>query len=197
MIDRGHSGELPACDTTMRDWRVLVFTSFAQLDPDRLMAVYAEGNEENIDWFYPGAADRVQALRQVEERFLSYLRDEFFTVPGNSCWVLERDGQWLSALRLCPIREGLYYLEALETRPDCRRRGCAARLLNALIKELKTRGPFRLCDCVGLRNLASRRTHERCGFRAVSEPGFDWLRNEPDEGTVGMEYRYEKESETL
>ncbi len=172
--------------------RVLSFTSFGQLDPAKLMAVYAESNEDNIDYFYPGAADHVQALRQVEEGFLAYLRDDFFSVPGNSCWVLERCGRWLSALRLYPVREGLYYLEALETRPDCRRQGCASLLLHALTDELKTRGPFRLCDCVGLRNIASRRTHERCGFRAVGEPGFDWLRGEPDEGTVGMVYEYEK-----
>ena len=170
--------------------KMLVIGSFEQLDTRKLMDVYAESNEENIDYFFPGAEDRAEALRQVEEGFLGYLRGEFFTGKGNRYCVLERDGLWLCALRLYPVEDGLYYLEALETRPDCRRQGCASRLLRALIGELEAQGPFRLCDCVGRRNLSSRLCHERCGFRAVAEPGFDWLRGEPDEDTVGMMYAY-------
>lgn len=175
---------------------ILEISSYDGLDPEKLMAVYAEGNEENIDYFYPGAEDRAQALRQVEAGFLDYLRADFFSRPGSSYWVLEEEDVWLSAVRLSRIREGLYYLEALETHPAHRRQGCAVRLLGAVCDALKKRGSFRLCDCVGVQNLASRRTHERCGFCAVAEPGFDYLRNAPDEGTVGMEYRYEKEGET-
>lgn len=171
--------------------RCLVIESFAQLDLEKLMTVYGESNEENIDYFYPGAADRGHALRQVEAGFLDYLRSDFFTREGCSYWVLEEDGVWLSAVRLYPIREGLYYLEALETHPAHRRQGCASRLLRALIRELQTRGSFRLCDCVGAHNLASRKAHESCGFRVAAETGHDYLRDAPDEGTVGMEYVFE------
>ena len=170
--------------------RMLVIESFEQLDTRKLMDVYAESNEENIDYFFPDAEDRAEALRKVEQGFLDYLRGDFFTGSGRRYYILERDGQWLSALRLYPIRDGLYYLEALETHPAHRRQSCASRLLRALIGELKARGAFRLCDCVGRNNLPSRLCHERCGFRIVGEPGFDWLRGEPDEGTVGMTYEY-------
>ena len=170
-----------------------IIDSFDKLDGGRLMAVYAESNEENIDYFYPGAEDRAQALRQVEQGFLDYLQKDFFSVPGNEYRVLEENGAWVCAVRLYPIREGLYYLEALETHPAHRREGCAKRLLLALIDELRERGSFRLCDCVGTRNLPSLRTHERCGFRIAGEPGWDYLRNAPDEGSFGMEYRFPEE----
>ena len=169
---------------------ILTIRSFEALDGARLMTLYRESNEENIDYFFPGAEDRAQALRQVEQGFLDYLQKDFFSVPGSEYRVLVEYGVWLSALRLYPVREGLYYMEALETDPARRREGCAARLLEGVIAELKARVPFRLCDCVGVNNLPSLRTHERCGFRIVGEPGWDWLRDAPDEGTYGMEYRY-------
>ena len=153
---------------------ILTIRSFAELDGEKLMQVYAESNRENVDYFFPGAADRAQALRQVEAGFLDYLKKDFFSAAGSEYRVLE---------------EGLFYLEALETHPAHRREGCAKRLLLALIGELEARGPFRLCDCVGAGNVPSLRAHESCGFRAVREPGWDYLRDAPDEGSVGMELR--------
>lgn len=174
---------------------IFEITSYDGLDARKLMDVYGEGNEEKIDYFYPGAEDRAEALKKVEDGFLDYLRNDFFSRLGNAYWVLEEDGVWLSAVRLYPVREGLYYLEALETHPAHRRQGCAARLLRALIRELAAHGPFRLCDCVGAHNLASRKTHEACGFHVAAEPGWDYLRDAPDEGTVGMEYAFMADSD--
>lgn len=168
---------------------ILTIRSFAELDGEKLMQVYAESNRENVDYFFPGAADRAQALRQVEAGFLDYLKKDFFSAAGSEYRVLEEGGAWLCAVRLSRVREGLFYLEALETHPAHRREGCAKRLLLALIGELEARGPFRLCDCVGAGNVPSLRAHESCGFRAVREPGWDYLRDAPDEGTVGMELR--------
>ena len=167
-----------------------IITTYADLDGPRLMTVYAESNRENTDYFFPDLADKALAVKRVEEGFLTFLREEFFTWPGPAYYVLEEAGEWVSALRLNEIEPGLYYLEALETRPDSRGRGFASRLLTGVQESLKREGPFRLCDCVGRRNLSSRLCHERCGFRAVAEPGFDWLRGEPDDGTVGMMYAY-------
>ncbi|MBR0200707.1 MAG: GNAT family N-acetyltransferase [Oscillospiraceae bacterium] len=56
---------------------------------------------------------------------------------------------------------------------------------------MKRDGPFRLCDCVDKRNTASLKTHEACGFRIVSEAGFDYLQEEADNRDYGLEYRYD------
>ena len=168
-----------------------VITTYADLDGPRLMAVYAESNLENTDCFFPDMADKALAVRKVEEGFLQFLREEFFAGTGPAYYVLEEAGAWVSALRLNEVQPGLYYLEALETRPDRRRQGCAARLLREVVDHLKTKGPFRIRDCVSKRNEPSLRTHLACGFTIVSEAGHDYLRNEDDEGDYGFEYRYD------
>ena len=167
-----------------------IFTDYADLDGPRLMAVYAESNFENTDYFFPDMADKALAVKKVEEGFLTFLRDEFFMGPGPAYCVLEEAGEWVSALRLNEVEPGLYYLEALETRPGYRRRGYAVRLLREVIDHLKTKGPFRLCDCVDKGNEASVRTHLACGFTVASETGHDYLRNTDDPYDYSFEYRY-------
>ena len=168
-----------------------IFTSYADLDGPRLMEVYAESNRENTDYFFPELQDKALAVRKVEEGFLTFLRDEFFAGSGPAYCVWEEAGEWVSALRLNEVEPGLYYLEALETRPGYRRQGYAARLLREVTKHLKAEGPFRLCDCVDKQNEPSVRTHLACGFTIVSEAGHDYLRNTDDPGDYGFEYRYD------
>ena len=168
-----------------------VITTYADLDGPRLMAVYAESNLENTDYFFPEIEDKALAVRKVEEGFLQFLREEFFAGPSPAYYVLEEAEEWVSALRLNELSPGFYYLEALETRPDRRRQGCAARLLREVVDHLKTKGPFRLCDCVRKGNEPSLRTHLACGFTIVSEAGHDYLRNEDDEGDYAFEYRFD------
>ncbi len=168
-----------------------VITTYADLDGSRLMTVYAESNLENTDYFFPDMADKAMAARKVEEGFLQFLREEFFAGPSPAYYVLEEAGEWVSALRLNEVQPGLYYLEALETRPDRRRQGYAARLLREVVDHLKTKGPFRIRDCVSKGNEPSVRTHLACGFTIVSEAGHDYLRNEDDEGDYGFEYRFD------
>lgn len=166
-------------------------TSFAALDGRKLMDLYAEGNRENAEEFSPDCPDRDAAVQKVEEDFLRYLKESFFPTPGNSYWILEEDGVWVSALRVSEPGEGIYYLEALETREDHRRRGCASRLLLGLMEELRKQGPFRLCDCVNKQNVPSLKTHKRCGFRIARETGLDYLSGEENERCFGMEYTWE------
>ena len=169
---------------------LLKITRFCDLDTRALMDVYAESNLENTDYFYPDETDKAEAVRKVEEGFLNILRTEFFSREGSTYWVLAEEGLWISACRISPIRPGLFYLEALETCPDRREKGYASRLLADVLDEMKKEGPFRLCDCVGKRNAASLKTHEKCGFHIVSEAGYDYLREEADDRDYGLEYRY-------
>ena len=67
-------------------------------------------------------------------------------------------------------------------------RGCASRLLRETAELLKKTGPFRLCDHVDKRNTASQATHKACGFVIASENGYDYLQNETDDASFGMEF---------
>ena len=142
------------------------------------------------DYFYPDETDKDVAVQKVEAGFLDFLKNDFFEQDGTSYWILEENGVWISALRLSRIQTDLYYLEALETRPDQRGKGYAPLLLSSVVESLKKAGPFRLCDCVGKKNTASLKTHEKCGFRIVSDGGYDYLHKEADDHDFGLEYRY-------
>ena len=168
-------------------------TTMDKIDKRKLMDIYREGNLENADYFYPEIADKEQAVAKVEGDFMKYIETDFLSSSGNEYWVLEENAVWVSALRLYRINNDLYYIEALETHPDFRQKGYASKLLNSVINELKKQGSFRLCDCVSKKNTASIRTHEKCGFRVVSEEGFDYLNNEADDRHYGMEYSYQPE----
>ena len=172
---------------------ILRISDYGDLDERRLMDIYAESNFENTDYFYPDETDKKTAVDRVESGFLRFLKEEFFKQTKAACWVFEEEGEWISALRTCEIQAGLYYLEALETRPDRRKAGYGALLLSGVLEALKEDGSFRLCDCVGKKNAASLKTHEKCGFRIVSEEGYDYLHDEADDHAFGLEYRYLKE----
>ena len=169
---------------------VLQITRYCDLDERKLMDVYAESNYENIDYFFPDETDKDKALGMVENGFCDFLKNEFYSKAGNTYWILEENGVWVCALRLNLIEKGLFYLEAIETAPAFRRRGYATKLLGDVIEELKKEGPFRICDCISKKNTASIRTHEKCGFRIVSEAGFDYLQEESDDRDYGLEYIY-------
>ena len=169
---------------------LLRIMKYCDLDGRKLMDVYSESNYENTDYFFPDEADKNAAVRKVEAGFLDFLKNDFFNLTDAAYWILEIDGIWVSALRTCRVQKGLYYLEALETRPDHRRKGYGARLLSSVADSLKKDGPFRLCSCVSKRNIASLKTHEKCGFLIVSEKGYDYLNEEADDHDFGLEYCY-------
>ncbi len=165
-------------------------TEYQKVDNRKLMDVYSESNYENTDYFYPDEKDKNVAVQRVEEGFLDYLKNDFFNETDATYWILEIDDAWVSALRTCRIQEGLYYLEALETRPDQRRKGYGVKLLSSVADSLKEDGPFRLCSCVSKKNIASLMTHKKSGFQIVSEEGYDYLNKEADDHDFGLEYRY-------
>ncbi len=169
---------------------LLRIMKYCDLDERKLMDVYSESNYENTNYFFPDEAEKNAAVRKVEAGFLDFLKNDFFNLTDAAYWILEIDGIWVSALRTCRVQKGLYYLEALETRPDHRRKGYGAILLSSVADSLKKDGPFRLCSCVSKRNIASLKTHEKCGFLIVSEKGYDYLNEEADDHDFGLEYCY-------
>ncbi len=168
---------------------LLKITRPSEMDDKKLMAIYAEGNIENTDYFYPQIADKSEAIAKVEYDFCNYIKKEFLN-GRNVYYVWESDGIWASALRLYCISDNFYYLEALETAPNFRKQGYATRLLNEVISLLKNNGHFTICDCVSKKNAASLNTHTKCGFKIIDENGYDYLQQERDEHCYGLEYSF-------
>lgn len=143
---------------------LLLIKKLRDLRFSSLMAVYEEGNRENAAEFFPGESPERQ-LALAEQEFYSYLAQVFFPTPGALYALWEEDGEYVSALRLEPYRDGLL-LEALETAPGQRRKGYALKLVHAVQERFAGR---KLYSHVGKLNEASLKTHEKCGFRRIQE----------------------------
>ena len=141
-----------------------VARSLRQLSFGALMEVYAEGNRENGEEFWPELSEGERILR-AEQEFYQYLQQVFFRTEGAAYYTWETDGITVSALRLEPYRDGLL-LEALETAPDQRGKGYAKALITAV---LALTAPQKIYSHVGKRNIPSLKTHLSCGFSRVSE----------------------------
>ena len=146
---------------------LLLLKSLAEIRFDKLMCVYTESNAENAAEFYPREENGF-ALNRVEVDFYQYLREVFFAVDGAVYAVWAEKGEYRSALRLEPYRDGLL-LEALETHPEYRAMGYAKKLIRSVQSTLRERGAVVLYSHVGKGNTASLKTHLACGFQRVSE----------------------------
>lgn len=139
-------------------------TSLCQIRLNELMEVYADSNREKAtDW--PNLPP-LFALELSEQDHRQYLREVFFRTPGVILAVWEENGQYVSALRLEPYKDGLL-LEGLETAPLHRKKGYAGSLIHAVQENLGRQGPVKLYSHVSKRNTASFKTHEVCGFRQI------------------------------
>ena len=166
---------------------LLKITALADADIPKIMAIYAEGNRENAEYFYPDIP--VEAgIAKEERKFAKMLREEFFTKSENAMYVWQTDGRWVAALRLTEMDE-FYYLEALETRPDQRKQGYGTALLKGLCASLCAQGPVVIRDCVRKRNEASLRTHLAAGFVIERESGVEYPSGKTDERSYGMLYQ--------
>lgn len=136
-----------------------LFYTFDALPFTEMMDIYIEGNVENGEYFFP-EKPKAQQLQLAIQKFRDYLEDDFFPRENAFCALWMEDGQYVSALRLKPWEDGLL-LEALETRPDQRKRGCAVKLINAVLREISSQKVY---AHVSKSNAASLRTLQKCGF---------------------------------
>lgn len=140
-----------------------IATSLRQIRFGELMEVYADSNEEKAsDW--PNLPHGY-ALTLAEQDFRQYLDEVFFRTPDVFCAIWQESGKYVSVLRMEPYKDGLL-LEGLETHPCHRKKGYAAALITAVQQHL---GPVKIYSHVSKRNTASLKTHEKCGFRQISD----------------------------
>ena len=136
-------------------------TKLREVNFSALMGVYEEGNRENGALVHPGLPQGQQILR-AEQSFHQYLKEVFFPTAGAVYAIWVENDIYVSALRLEPYEDGLL-LEALETAPAHRRKGCAEKLIRAVQAEF----PQKIYSHVSTKNTASLAVHQKCGFRQV------------------------------
>ncbi len=94
----------------------------------------------------------------------NYLRREFFLEEDTALAIWVEDGEYVSALRLEPYEDG-FLICALETREDCRNRGYALALLQAVGREVSKS----LYAHVSKTNEASLAVHQKAGFHIIKD----------------------------
>lgn len=155
-------------------------------------SVYAEAIQQNALDRDPIAGATQTLIRAEEDRFVEFLC-QFFRGYRNRYYVLVTDEKWVSALRLTKMN-GYYYLEALETAPDERKKGNATQLMQLVIKRLKKKGAPVIRSCVSKRNAASLATHQKCGFVIETEHGYNPLYHTTSDTKYGMLYNERENS---
>lgn len=138
-----------------------VFYRARELNFDKLCTVYRESNARSGAEMYPNE-EMPAALRQAENDFEAYIRQDFFRVPGAFYAVWEEDGDYRSALRMEPYRDG-FLLTSLETDPGYRRRGYAQKL----IRDVTAFADRPVYTHIHKQNKASIAVHQKCGFERI------------------------------
>ena len=162
------------------------------VDERKLMDLYYEDNLMNIKWFCPEVTNKEEAIKLIEKDYLFFLKSEFFKRDNVSLWVLIHEDVWVSALRLYKISDNEYFIEALATHPYYRHQGFASKLIIGIINELKKNGSFTIYSEANKKNIASIKTHQKCGFEIVSDKGYDYIFNEYSDNDYSLKYTYKK-----
>ena len=145
--------------------RLLVLTDASALDWEQFFALYRESSLENaVDW-YPDLPEEA-ALQKYEAGYREHLLGAFREEHG-ILLLLEKEGVYLSALRLYPQEQNLFFLEALETHPKYRQMGYGKRILQEMMLYLHQNHPgCTVWSSVSRKNRISISTHRAAGFDA-------------------------------
>lgn len=164
---------------------LLVFETMNEDEMLRMVqGVYREACLDNARWHHPDCADLSEAIREQEQGFVEFLK-EFLAEERNQYFLWEDAGEWVSALRLTKL-DGFYYLEALETAPEHRKKGYGAKLMQAVAEYLQKHGPVVIRDNVSKKNVPSLELHKKCGFIIEAENGIDHLAGTQSDRVYGM-----------
>lgn len=152
--------------------------------------IYSEASYEIAKEKHPEVEkieDLEDAIKEEELYFMEFLK-KFMSKTNSRYYVLDVDGQWVSALRLTKI-EDFYYMEALETAPEYRKKGYASQLIGEVIELLMVHREVAMRSNVNKTNVASLATHKKCGFEIEHETAINYVTGKENEKSYGMVYR--------
>lgn len=143
---------------------LIIAKSLRELNFRQLMDVYEEGNRENARELYPHLPEG-QGIAEAEQDFYTFLKEGFFRNPDAFYGVWTEADCYVSAMRMEAYRDG-WLVEAVETKPSCRRHGFAHKLMNAVFDYLQE---GKVYSHIHKKNLPSQRLHEGLGFARWSD----------------------------
>ena len=131
---------------------------------EKLFSVYKESMKD-LQSCYSSPEDMKASYAKFLNEFLSI---------SNQCVLVEAVGdQWVSGLRAIETKKGYWFLEAVETMPEERRKGHGRRLLLHTLDFLKSRGMQQAFCQISKNNIKSQKLHISCGFIPTEDPSID------------------------
>ena len=148
-----------------------------QIDEDvisKLLSVYSESMDDMKRNFVSDT--------EMSRAYATFLRN--FVKKQNQLIIVEVfDEEWVSALRAIETTKGRWFLEAVETKPDERKKGFGKDLLCHMIDYLKSLGMTELTCTISKNNFKSQALHGKCGFIPTNDAPLNcW--GELEEGTI-------------
>lgn len=134
-----------------------------QVDEDtieRLFSIYAESMDDMRGNF--------ASLKEMKAAYAAFLSD-FIIDPKHLVLVETADGIWVSGLRAVCTGAGRWFLEAVETMPEKRKKGYGQDMLLHTIQYLQNLEMTELSCIISQNNLASQALHSKCGFVPTRE----------------------------
>lgn len=131
---------------------------------EQLFSVYEESMKD--------LQSRYASLEDMKASYADFL-NEFLSIPNQYVLVETAEGQWVSGLRAIETESGCWFLEAVETMPEERRKGHGRRLLLHTLDFLKSRGMQQAFCQISKNNIKSQKLHISCGFIPTEDPSID------------------------
>ena len=131
---------------------------------EQLFSVYEESMKD--------LQSRYASLEDMKASYADFL-NEFLSIPNQYVLVEAAEGQCVSGLRAIETESGCWFLEAVETMPEERRKGHGRRLLLHTLDFLKSRGMQQAFCQISKNNIKSQKLHISCGFIPTEDPSID------------------------
>lgn len=124
---------------------------------------------------------------EMRSSYASFLI-EFIANPKQLILIEDINGEWVSCLRAVETAPENWFIEAVETKPEERKKGYGMKLLLHTISYLEKLGMKEITSTILKDNFKSQALHEKCGFVPTNDPPINaW--NELEEGTILYRYR--------
>jgi|GEM_PF-5410631 Sortase and related acyltransferases len=158
---------------------------------DELLHVYTQSNEDIFRKDYAGQYGSEEASRAALAQDYADFIAEFIAQDDRYIFAVRDSGIYVAALRIIRMSPGGWYIEALETSPEHRRKGFARCLLTQTLRCMRALSARSVVSVIGRDNIASQALHVSCGFTQTGKAAKD-IEGAPVDHCRIFEYGYQK-----
>lgn len=148
---------------------IKIVKDYREIDFDKLFEIYKNISKKDLKDYYP-RLEFEEGIKEYKIEYREFIKD-FLKSPDNSVVINIKEDIYLSAFRLITLNkeESKFYLEALETHNDHFNKGYASELISKTLKLLSFDKEIIVESAIKKTNIASLRTHEKCGFKIYKD----------------------------